>query len=70
MLIDRECGRKLSGFLSKRRRLEDAEKKESYIKEYIPHIGIALREILDLSDRQEKKVITNLTDILERSRKH
>ncbi len=35
---------------------------------YIPHIGIALKEILDLNDKQEQKVIYNLTDILERSR--
>ncbi len=68
-LAVQDCGRKLSGFLSKRRRLEDAEKKKSYIKEYIPHIGIALKDILELNDRQEKKIVTTLTDVLERSRK-
>ncbi|OHB96411.1 MAG: hypothetical protein A3I59_03420 [Planctomycetes bacterium RIFCSPLOWO2_02_FULL_50_16] len=68
-LAVQECGRKLSAYLSKKRRSEDAEKKKSYIREYIPHIGIALREILDLNDRQEKKIVENLTDVLERSRK-
>lgn len=63
-----ECGRKLSAFLSKRRRHEESEKKKSYIKLYIPHIGIALKEILNLNQKEEKKIVDNLTDVLERSR--
>jgi DNA topoisomerase-6 subunit B len=64
-----ECGRRLGGFLRHRRRLEEAEKKKSYIQSYIPHIGIALREILGLTQQQEAKVVAVLTDTLERSRK-
>jgi DNA topoisomerase-6 subunit B len=64
-----ECGRRLGGFLSHRRRVADAEKKKSYIQAYIPHIGIALKEILDLSDKDESKVVKVLTDTLERTRK-
>ena len=63
-----ECGRRLGGFLRHRRRVADAEKKKSYIQSYIPHIGIALREILGLTDKQEEKVVNVLTDTLERSR--
>jgi len=63
-----ECGRRLGSFLSHRRRLAEAEKKKSYIQSYIPHIGIALREILGLSEKEEQKVVTVLTDTLERSR--
>ena len=44
-----ECGRRLGIFLRRRRREADAEKKRSYIEKYIPHIGIALQEILELS---------------------
>ncbi|MFQ5350157.1 MAG: DNA topoisomerase VI subunit B, partial [Thermoanaerobaculia bacterium] len=62
-------GRQLSRHLSRRRKAADAERKRAYIERYIPHIGIALKEILDLSDRQEKKVVATLTDTLERSRK-
>lgn len=68
-LAVQECGRKLSAYISRKRRHEEAEKKKSYIKAYIPHIGIALKDILKLSDSQEKKIIDNLTDVLERSRK-
>jgi len=62
-------GRQLSRHLSRRRKAADIERKRAYIERYIPHIGIALKEILDLSDRQEKKVVATLTDTLERSRK-
>ena len=62
-------GRQLARHLSRRRKAADAERKRAYIEKYIPHIGIALKEILDLSDRQEKKVVGTLTETLERSRK-
>ena len=64
-----DCGRRLGQFLSKRRRQADADRKRAYIEKYIPHVGIALREILDLSDKQEKAIVDTLTDTLERSRK-
>jgi DNA topoisomerase-6 subunit B len=64
-----ECGRRLGSFLRHRRRVEDAEKKKSYIRLYIPHIGIALKEILHLSEKEESKVVEVLTDTLERTRK-
>lgn len=63
-----ECGRKLAVFLCRRRKAAESERKKAYIQKYIPHIAIALREMLDLSDRQEQAMVTLLTDILERSR--
>jgi DNA topoisomerase-6 subunit B len=63
-----EVGRRLGGFIRHRQRLAEAEKKRSYIESYIPHIGIALREILGLSKAEEQKVVATLTDTLERSR--
>ena len=63
-----ECGRRLGGFLRHRRRMADAEMKKSYIQAYIPHIGIALKEILGLSRKEEERVVSVLTDTLERSR--
>lgn len=64
-----ECGRRLRIFVNRRRREADAEKKRSYIDKYIPHIGEALRDILDLSDRGTDQTVAKLRDILERSRK-
>ena len=63
-----EVGRRLGAWLRHRRRLAEAEKKTSYIKSYIPHIGIALREILGLSKGEEEKVVKTLTETLEKSR--
>ncbi len=63
-----ECGRKLSTHIRAHRRAVDEEKKKSYIEKYIPHIGIALREILGLSEKAEKDLVVTLKDVLERSR--
>ena len=51
------------------RRVQDELKKRSYIEKYLPHIGIALQEILSLSDKQRDVTIVNLKDVLEKSRK-
>jgi DNA topoisomerase-6 subunit B len=63
-----ECGRKLATHIRAHRRAVDEEKKKSYIEKYIPHIGIALREILGLTPKAEKDVVRTLKDVLERSR--
>jgi DNA topoisomerase VI B subunit len=63
-----DCGRKLGAFLRRGAKLRDAELKRSYIEKYIPHIGIALQEILGLSEKEEEKVVDTLKDTLERSR--
>jgi DNA topoisomerase-6 subunit B len=64
-----ECGRRLGTHIRRGRRLADAQKKQDYIRSYIPHIGEALREILGLSDKREREIVATLTDTLERSRK-
>lgn len=63
-----DCGRKLSTHIRAHRREAEEAKKKSYIEKYIPHIGIALREILGLTEKAEKKVVVTLKDVLERSR--
>ena len=64
-----EAGRKLGRFIRRGQRERDAERKRAYIEKYIPHIGIALQEILGLSEREESRILTTLTGTLERSRK-
>ncbi len=63
-----ECGRRLAVFIRRRRKAAESEKKKAYIQKYIPHVAIALREMLGLSERQEQALVTQLTDVLERSR--
>jgi DNA topoisomerase-6 subunit B len=63
-----ECGRKLAAFIRRRRKAVESERKKAYIRKYIPHIAIALREVLELSERQEKTMVRQLIDLLERSR--
>ena len=68
-LAIQECGRRLGTFIRRGQREREAERKRSYIEKYIPHIGIALKEILDLSDQEEARVVETLKDTLEKSRK-
>lgn len=63
-----DVGRKLGIYIRRGLREADAEKKRSYIEKYIPHIGIALQEILSISDKERDKVCDTLKDTLERSR--
>ncbi len=63
-----ECGRKLAVFLRRRRKAAESERKKAYIQKYIPHVAIALREMLNLTERQQDALVEQLTDVLERSR--
>ena len=63
-----EVGRKLGTYLRARRRDELERKKRDYIEKYIPHVGIALQEILGLSDKAREDTVVTLTETLERSR--
>jgi DNA topoisomerase-6 subunit B len=62
-----ECGRRLAVFLHKRRRLAEQDRKRSYIALYIPHLALGLKDILDLSEREEARVVSSLNDLLERT---
>ncbi|MEI6564860.1 MAG: DNA topoisomerase VI subunit B [bacterium] len=62
-----ECGRRLSVHLSRRHRENEAERKRSYIEKYIPHLALGLKDILDLADKDEARVVKTLQTMLERS---
>ncbi|MFP4140989.1 MAG: DNA topoisomerase VI subunit B [Planctomycetota bacterium] len=64
-----ECGRKLGRHIRKTVRHRQEMKKRSYIQKYIPAIGEALQEILDLKDKQVDQLCDDLKGVLERSRK-
>ncbi|MGD9874564.1 MAG: DNA topoisomerase VI subunit B [Kiritimatiellia bacterium] len=62
-----ECGRRLSVFLSHKRKLAEAERKRNYMEQYIPHLALGLKNVLNLNDKQEKQVVTSLKNLLERT---
>lgn len=63
------CGRKLGVHIRKGKRLKREFDKRSHIEKYIPHIGIALQEILDLPDQERDHTVETLEDVLHSSRK-
>ncbi len=63
-----ECGRRLVRYIRRGARAKEEAKKRSYIEQYIPHIGVALKEILALSEKEEGRIVDTLRDTLEKSR--
>jgi len=63
-----ECGRRLALHINRTRRAHEEGKKRSYIKKYIPLIGVALQQILALTDADRERTVATLTQILEKSR--
>ncbi|MFI5402514.1 MAG: DNA topoisomerase VI subunit B, partial [Planctomycetota bacterium] len=64
-----ECGRRVGIHVNKSRRAEDEARKRSHIEMYLPHIGIALQQILKLSNTERDKTCVDLKVILEKTRK-
>jgi len=62
-----ECGRRLAVFVRRARRRAEAERKRNYIALYIPHLALGLKQILELSDRQESAVVKTLNKMLEKT---
>ena len=56
-------------FIRKRRREADELKKRSYIDKYLPQVAIGSQEILGFDDKERAKVVENLTQMLEKSRR-
>jgi len=68
-LAVRECGRKLGIHVRRQKRIKDEMVKRGYIETYLPAIGEALQDILNLKESQVTTVVDRLKDTLERSRK-
>jgi DNA topoisomerase-6 subunit B len=64
-----ECGRKLGTHVRKGKKLANEFKKRNYIETYIPHLVVALKDILKLDEKTAQKARDNLTTVLEKSRK-
>jgi len=64
-----ECARRLAEQLQRETRLQHEYDKRSHIETYLPHVGIALQEILRLSDKQRDRAVRKLDDTLHKTRK-
>lgn len=67
-LAIQECGRKLSSYVNKKKRIHAETQKRSYIEKYIPHVAVALKELLALKQVDEAKIKTMLKRLLEKHR--
>jgi len=63
-----QCARRLAQYLHSEMLLHQEHDRRSYIERYLPHIGIALQEILALSDADRDATVKRLDDVLVRSR--
>ncbi len=63
-----ECGRKLGLYVNKKKRIQFEGKKRDYIQTFIPHIGSALKNLINISDSEEKKIEGLLAEALEKTR--
>ncbi len=63
-----EAGRKLQKYVKKKKNVGDELKKRDFIKKYIPHIGEALKELIELDEVKEREIEKLLAEILEHDR--
>ena len=63
-----ECARKLAHYLRHETQLHQEYDRRAYIEKYLPHIGVALQDILALSNSERDSTMTKLDDVLHRSR--
>jgi DNA topoisomerase-6 subunit B len=63
-----ECGRQLSKYTSKKKRVKDELKKRSFIDKYIPHVSEAIVEILGLGTAENEEMQMKLRGMLEHTR--
>ena len=63
------CARRLAEQLRLEARLHNEYDKRSHIEKYLPHVGIALQDILQLSDAQRDRAVRKLDGVLHKSRK-
>jgi len=62
------CARRLAHYLSRDRHLHQEYDRRTHIERYLPHIGIALQDILALSDAERDATVEKLDDVLHESR--
>jgi DNA topoisomerase-6 subunit B len=62
------CGRQLGAYLHREARFEDEYEKRQHIQKYLPHVGLALQQMLALNDAQRQETVEKLNQILRDTR--
>ena len=65
----RECGRRLRTHVKKQQRLARELERRTHIERYLPHVGMALQEILDIDDVRRDALVERLDETLHHQRK-
>jgi DNA topoisomerase-6 subunit B len=60
------CGRQMGRHIRAVRRQTEDTRRRQYIEKYLPHIGIALRDMLELSETQKDEINTKLARLFEK----
>ena len=63
-----QCARKLGHYLRHELHLRREYDRRTYIEKYLSHIGVALQDILALSNEERDSTIKKLDDVLHKSR--
>jgi DNA topoisomerase-6 subunit B len=63
-----QCARKLAQHLNREKLLHWEQERRGYIERYLPHIGVALQEILGLSNEDRDATVRKLDHVLFKSR--
>jgi DNA topoisomerase-6 subunit B len=64
-----ECGRRLARHLRHEKALRHESEQRRRIEKYLPHVGIALQEILEIGDAERDRTVAALDAALQRHRK-
>jgi DNA topoisomerase-6 subunit B len=64
-----ECGRRLSAYLRGEARLRQERERREHIQRYLPHIGVALQEMLSMSDDERDAIVADLDAVIRSKRK-
>jgi len=63
-----ECGRRLARHLRHEKAVRRERQQRGRIERYLPHVGIALQEILEFSDAERERTVASLDAALHRRR--
>jgi DNA topoisomerase-6 subunit B len=63
-----QCARKLARYLRRELQLHQEYDRRAYIEKYLPHIGVALQDILALSNAERDSIVQRLDNVLHKSR--